>query len=380
MKKIIIVTDFFYPHWTGISKSIHYLTQALASRLEFVVLTVKYDQTLSAKETVNNVCIIRKKYLFGLSRTKYSFSLLTTLISIVKQQDVVLINSPCSNIFFVSIIAKIFRKKLIIYHHGDLILPKSFLNLILEKVFDAMSLVGFLLADGLVTHTKDYAQHSRLLSKFQYKTKAIIPPLPYFDLKKTTSFKDKQLQIKLNKISKKADLVIGFAGRFAHEKGFDVLLQAAQIIIKNGLNLQLVFAGETQLGYENTFEKSSQQILAVKNNLHFLGLLNEDQLIQFYQNIDIFVLSSRSECFGLVQAEAMAQKTPVIAPDIPGARDLVKKTKFGLLFESENPHDLAKKILELNLDLAKTQSSYKNVKSYFDNTANANKFYRFITG
>jgi glycosyltransferase involved in cell wall biosynthesis len=380
MKKVLLVTDFFYPHWTGISKSLYYTTQKLSSQLDFTVITVQHNSDLPKQEKLGKVKVVRKKYLFKLSRTMYSFSILTAMLKSIKDCDVVLINSPCSNVLFASIIAKLFKKRLVIFHQGDLILPKSLINSFLEFIFNNMSLIAFALADELATFTQDYAQHSRLLPRFKNKAQGILPPLPYFEKNQSQFQPDKKLKSNLDSINKKSALTIGFAGRFVQEKGFDILLKAARIILNKKINLQLVFAGETQIAYEDTFGQSQELIAAVENNLHFLGLLNDNQLVQFYQNIDVFVLSSRSECFGLVQAEAMSQKTLVIAPNIPGARDPVKKTGFGLLFQPENPESLAEKILELHSNLSKFKKNHSPVIKYFDPDKHAQDFCRFIAG
>ena len=50
-----------------------------------------------------------------------------------------------------------------------------------------------------------------------------------------------------------------------------------------------------------------------------------------YQNIDLYVLPSRFESFGVAAAEALACAVPVIASDLPGVQDLVRHQREGLL-------------------------------------------------
>ncbi len=150
------------------------------------------------------------------------------------------------------------------------------------------------------------------------------------------------------------------------KKSFDILLEAVFKLGERNKDFMLVFAGEKNVVYEKTFEKNQKLIKQLKNNLIFLGLLDDNQLLSFYQSIDLFVLPSRSECFGLVQAEAMAQKTPVLVANIPGARDPVKKTSFGLLFDANNPENLLEKIEMMSSQLSFYKLQYKKVLNYFN--------------
>lgn len=362
--KVLIITDFYYPHWTGISKSVHYLTQALKSEFVFSVLTVKYDSNLLNEELIDDIKIIRKPYLFRFSRARYSLSLLFEMLTMIAKYDVVLINSPCTNVLPVAIITKIFGKKLLIFHQGDLILPKGTINWLIERVFDVMSFVGFSLADKVASYTDDYLINSRLLPFFKKKSHSVLIPLPFFK-DQNNKVKKTGLTKKLTEI-KKEKVLIGFAGRFVEEKGFDILLEAINILRRKRDDLHFVFAGATTIDYENFFEKNQLTINEVKKSLTFLGLLNDQELDEFYSVLDLFVIPSRSECFGLVQAEAVSHHVPVVSSNVSGARDVVKKTNFGLFFESENPNDLAITLEQAIGKLAQYQKNYSLIKKYFD--------------
>jgi len=347
MKKVMVVTDFFYPHWTGISKTIYYLTQAIKDQFEVTVLTVQFDKKLPSFENINGIRIIRKPYLLGLSRAKYSLSVISSFLQLANKFDTIIINSPCSNIFFVSLISKLFRKKLIICHLGDLILPRGIWNWCIEKIFNVLTFFSFCLADKLSTFTEDYALNSRLLPYFTKKTQAVFWPLPYFQELNKKFQHDSDLKKMLISLKNKHKFLIGFAGRFVEEKGFDILLKSIVELNKTRDDFHFVFAGETSISYEDTYIKNKGQIEKIKNQLTILGLLNDSQLMTFYSYLDVFILPSRSDCFALVQSEAMYAKVPVIVSNIPGARDAVKKTGFGLIFKSGDFIDLAEKILFL---------------------------------
>jgi glycosyltransferase involved in cell wall biosynthesis len=77
----------------------------------------------------------------------------------------------------------------------------------------------------------------------------------------------------------------------------------------------------------------------------FLGLIRDPQtLADFYAMCDVLVLPSGTECFGLVQAEAMLCGTPVVVSDTPGAREVVRVTGMGEIVPRGDVQALAQAI------------------------------------
>mgnify|MGYP001089923577 CR=1 FL=1 len=376
MKKILIITDYFYPHWTGISKSIYYLIKTKLKNIKFDVITVNHTNKLKNEEKIFNSIIYREPYIFSISRAKYSISIIFKFIKVIKNYDQVLINSPCANILFFSIIAKIFKKKLIIFHQGDLILPKGIFNKIIEKIFDISSLISFHLANKISTYTKDYAIHSRVMNFFLKKFTPIMMPIY---IKKEKLSEKSNVYKKLINFKKNKKILFGFAGRFVEEKGFDILFDAINHVVKKNKNLHFIFAGETNIEYEKFFQKNLEKYKKIKKHLTLLGLLNEKELSCFYQLIDFIIIPSRSDCFPLVQAEAMLFNKPAIVSNIPGASYLVKKTKFGLIFEKGNHKELAEKIIIAFKIRNKILKNFIKVLKILDNKENVKKIKRFFT-
>jgi glycosyltransferase involved in cell wall biosynthesis len=376
--KILLVSEFFYPHWTGIVKSFVNLSQILADLNHTVtVLTVRFDVKLKKEELYKKITVIRENYLLRISRTYYSLLIVFRYFLIVKDYDRIIINSPNSNILFFTLIGKIFGKKIIIFHQGDLILPRrtgnQFFHRLLEIIFDINTIIAFYLSDKISTYTKDYAKNSRVMKFFLKKFIPLIPPFKNYSQIKS----DKKIFLKLNQLKKKYYLV-GFAGRFVEEKGFDILLKSIPFVLKKTKKVRFVFAGETNIFYEKFYQHLIPEIKKYKNYLIFLGMLDDKQLKSFYRSLDIFVLSSRSDCFSLVQIEAMLNRIPVIAPNIPGARIPVKKTGFGLLFEKENYQDLAHKIVYLLKNKKQFLSHYPNVLKFLKSASNEKRINQFI--
>ncbi|WP_215580192.1 glycosyltransferase family 4 protein [Bacillus mycoides] len=81
----------------------------------------------------------------------------------------------------------------------------------------------------------------------------------------------------------------------------------------------------------------------LEENIEFLG--NVENIEEFYGNIDIFVLPSRYEGFGLVVVEALAAGCAVVVSKLEGPLEIVKENEeHGLYFEKENHQELARKL------------------------------------
>ena len=138
------------------------------------------------------------------------------------------------------------------------------------------------------------------------------------------------------------DDIVSFAGKFAHFKGIDILLNAAALYERDGV--ATIIAGDGELFGEMTAlakELGLRQVHFVHNQPH-------DVLRHLYSCATVSLLTSRNEPFGLVAIEALACGAPVIASDEGGPLDIITP-EVGLLFQSENPEDLAREV-QLVLD------------------------------
>lgn len=373
-KRLLIVTDFFHPHWTGIAKSLLYLIRALKNNLKIKVITNQYQKNLPKEEKIEQATIIRCPTNFSFSRTHFSFFLISKLVKLIPENDIVFINSPCTYILLAAILTKIFKKRLVIFHQGDLILPKNLYNWFIEKIFDFATHIACFLADDISTYTEDYAKHSRILKK--HLKKFTLLSIPIFILKKREKTKIDEI---FKNLKKEGHTLFGFAGRFVEEKGFDILLKAIPQIVEKLPKARFVFAGETQIKYENFFEKNSLLWRKVKPYLFNLGLLNDEELKSFYSKIDFLIVPSRSDCFNLVQAESMLFKTPVVASNIPGLRTLIKETGFGILFKPGSSISLTKIVISIVRKKDKIKKNSNKVLSFLDIDESTKKIVAFFT-
>jgi glycosyltransferase involved in cell wall biosynthesis len=142
--------------------------------------------------------------------------------------------------------------------------------------------------------------------------------------------------------------IIGFAHRFVEEKRPDLAIRALEVINQTYPHARLVFAGDYQIAYENTWERQQALVQQYQAQLKFLGLLTTPQdVADFYAACDVLLLTSDSECFALAQVEAMLCGTPVVATNIPGGRVPVTVTGMGRIAEKGDWRSIGEAVVEV---------------------------------
>lgn len=361
IKNVLVISEFYHPHWTGLSKVMHILAKNLDKQGYSVsTLTIQMDKSIPKKETIDNIKVIRVPFQIKISRSLFSISIVAKLFSIIRGFDVVVISSPNSNVLIFSIITKLFRRKLVIFHQGDLLLPRKsgnqLVNRTIEKIFDLFTIPAVWMSDIASTPTLDYGKNSRIIRHGLKKFRPFTPTIEFPEKLLAKTFKKKIDNYK------EKHILIGFAGRFVEEKGLDIFIQSIPFVLKEIKKAKFILAGK-KMEYESFFEYAMGYAKDYEESIEFLGLLDFGSLSYFYKNLDTFVISSRSDCFPTTQLEVMNFKVPVVVTDIPGARAMVHDTGFGVIVPSEDPKELAKGIVEVLKNRKKFEKQYPKVQA-----------------
>jgi glycosyltransferase involved in cell wall biosynthesis len=131
----------------------------------------------------------------------------------------------------------------------------------------------------------------------------------------------------------------------SEKKGQDILIRALAILKNDGVECSCKLVGE---GKSRKYLERLVEEYCLGDNIKFLG--NRTDVPELLANAGTFVLPSRYEGFGIVIIEAMGTGIPVIASNIDGPKEIITNGENGLLFESDNEHDLAAKIKTLISD------------------------------
>ncbi len=131
--------------------------------------------------------------------------------------------------------------------------------------------------------------------------------------------------------------VIGYLGRLCYDKGLDIILRLASedVFTKN---FKFLIRGplDTHIGRKNYSKYGSNSLSNFDSIIESLTHLPNVDIetshcdpIEFFTKIDLFLLPSRREGFGLAAIEAQACARPVVCSDIYGLRDSVIHSKTG---------------------------------------------------
>lgn len=164
--------------------------------------------------------------------------------------------------------------------------------------------------------------------------------------------------------SKCQNKVVMSVGRLEEQKGYDLLIDAWNIVAKKFPDWILRIYGEGTL-----YTQINEQIK--NNNLQHNIFIEKPvtNIIDHYIQSSIFVMSSRFEGFGMVLIEAMACGVPVISFDCPnGPSDIISNGVDGFLVKNGNIEQLADKICFMlendNKRITMGKSARKNVERY----------------
>jgi glycosyltransferase involved in cell wall biosynthesis len=341
--KILVALTYYHPHWTGLTATAKRVAEGLAARGHHItVLTSRFEPKLRPTEIVNGVRVVRLPVALRLSRGTLMPTFPRAAWRLIRDHDVVQIHTPMLEAPLLTALARKAGVPSVITHHGDLVMPDTPFNRFVEHVVTALLRRAFRQANRVVVYTQDYLDHSGFLRPFAGKCVPIAPPVVVNepDLEAVAAWRS-ELGLSNHRL-------VGFAGRFVEEKGFDFLLKAAPILARDVPGVRLVYAGERHVAYEDFFRRNLPLIKRVEPYLVWLGLLRDPRrLANFYAMCDVLAVPSRTDNLPLVPLEAMLCGTPVVVTDIPGARMAVKWTGMGRLVRPRDAVALAEGLREV---------------------------------
>lgn len=140
-------------------------------------------------------------------------------------------------------------------------------------------------------------------------------------------------------------LLIGSIGRLSKEKGFDLLIDAVAELINEGLDAKLIIAGQ---GPEEVHLRRQIQNLGMQDRISLDGFCKDTR--EFYESLDLFVLSSHREGLPNVVLEAMSTGTPVIATKVDGVPRIITDGLDGILIDAGSSRSISFEIKRLSSD------------------------------
>lgn len=140
---------------------------------------------------------------------------------------------------------------------------------------------------------------------------------------------------------------VGTVTRISHEKGIDVLIEAFAIIKKTMHDSHLLIVGE---GIQMEKLKATARQLKIDDAIVWTGKLSWAEAMACIKIMDVVVVPSRFEGFGLTAVEAMACQKPVVASRVDGLAEIIQDVVNGFLVSPEDVNGLVERISSLLRD------------------------------
>ena len=339
-KSILVITELFMPTKGGTAvwfdavyprlggKEIHIVTAQVAG-------DQKHDQPHA--NTIHRLKLERTRWLRPESLAMYLKLFLKCFsLMITHRFDAVHAGRVLPEGLVGWCVARIFRKPLVVYAHGEEITTWRDSGKFKAMVFT------YTHADKVIANS-EFTQRELLKLGVAEKNIVLIypgvdikrfrPGLPIDDLRQSVG-------------CKKTDKLILSVGRLSRRKGFDQVIRCvAQLLPKHpGLQYAIIGTGEDQQ-YLTDLAKKHQ----VEKQVHLLGHVSVDDLPRWYNAADIFTMPNReingdTEGFGMVFIEASACGTPVIAGNAGGTESSVKEGVSGYRVDGNTTEQLAEKL------------------------------------
>jgi len=143
-------------------------------------------------------------------------------------------------------------------------------------------------------------------------------------------------------------------GRFHHEKNFETLLEALNIISEQKIELILVGEGNNSIDYKKYI---------ARHDLNVEIIVPQKNLLQYFLIADLCVLPSIRDPFPNFMLQAGLHKKPFIGANVDGIAELIKDGENGMLFKSRDSAELAGKIMQFRDNPILAENCARNLHS-----------------
>lgn len=147
--------------------------------------------------------------------------------------------------------------------------------------------------------------------------------------------------------------IIGVLGRIGPTKGQLGVIKAFTLLANTHPQVDLLIMGEPTINEKKCFEydlkcKAYVKAHKLEDRIHFRPFRSEVEY--FYSAIDIFIMPSKKETYGMVTIEAMLSGIPIIGTNSGGTAEILENGGLGQLFSFGNDEELKEKIENILLE------------------------------
>ena len=219
--------------------------------------------------------------------------------------------------------------------------PQSPADYLFRYVFHPINVVMDAVSGRFADHIIAVSEHTReqLRDRYRFEESRLTTIPPGIDSDRFRPVADRHPEVDPTHES------ILVLSRLDPRKGIDHAVRAFARLDRP--NAELLIAGTGRL--EPVLRELADD-LGVGDRVRFLGFVPDEELPSLYSSVDLFVLPSEYEGFGIVFVEAMACGTPVIGTDVGGIPTAVDDGATGYLVSRGDVQGLADRMAELLAD------------------------------
>ena len=214
-------------------------------------------------------------------------------------------------------------------------------------IYKDLRLIHFLQRHCLRAFTciTELAERSFFGTSQLYTPETVLKKRNHFTIHNCLSINNSRISIDNSKLSalnsKPNSYTLGVVSRLEKIKGMDLVVPAFAEVLKRHPNTRLIVVGDGSL---RSSMKQQTAELNCAENIKWVGRQPQEELAKWYSQMDIVLMPSRSEGFGLTAIEAMANGCVVVASNVGGLPEVVRDGVCGLLHRSEYITDMAENI------------------------------------
>ncbi len=359
--RYLVITELFLPTKGGTAVWFDEVYRRIGGR-EIHIVTADVpggrDYDATHFNTVHRVSLKRHWWLKPESLAMYLKLFLTAFkIALMHKIDAVHAGRVLPEGLVGLIVAKLFRKPMVIYAHGEEITTWRQSGKFKAMVFTYRH-ADIVIANSDFTRDELLKlgvkpEHIRLISpgvdieRFQ-------PGLPTADLKAS---------IQLGADTK----LLLSVGRLSRRKGFDMVIRSLAALRKAGHDVEYALIG---IGEDQEYLKVMAAEHEVSDYVHFLGHVAVEDLPRWYNACDVFVMPNReingdTEGFGMVFLEAAACGKPAIAGNAGGTGAAVVDGETGLRVDGDDINAVTQSMLRMLEDelFSKRAGEFGNLRA-----------------
>lgn len=314
-----------------------------SDKLFLCIINNNYDENLLNKLLEKNIQVIKLNRPVGGEKLKY----IKKLVDIIIKKNIKVIHCHSNSTVKFCMIPKLKIKdiKLVYTVHDTMTYPTfNKIDVLIHKLFVRKIIaISKCVQDNIV---KKYGASNKVITLYNG-----------VDVNKFIEKKDKSKKYRIGCIARLCPPI----------KGQDTLIRAIAILKKYRSDFECYIVGAPPSEKNNYLEELKELAikLEVTDLVKFTG--NTNDVPKVLSKLDLAVVPSRKEGFGITIIEAFLSKVPVIASNLEGPKEIIKDNVYGELFESEDYVELSEKIYNImnENNTVKTEAAYSYAVNKF---------------